>query len=79
MACVDLVKLPSFLHHPRNIVLPFHNQVIDMPSLKSSVAFMATVILAIGAQAQLTYVIDPNSVPISTRGMPPRLVDLLAS
>lgn len=44
-----------------------------MPSFKSSVAFVATAILALGAQGQLTYVIDPNSVPIGTRGMPPLL------
>ncbi|KIM97951.1 hypothetical protein OIDMADRAFT_128864 [Oidiodendron maius Zn] len=38
-----------------------------MPSIKSSVTFVATAILAIGAQAQLTYEIDPNSVPLGTR------------
>lgn len=40
-----------------------------MPSIKSSVTFVAAAILAIGAQAQLTYEIDPNSVPIGTRGI----------
>jgi hypothetical protein len=38
-----------------------------MPSLKSATAVVATAILALGAQAQLTYEIDPNSVPIATR------------
>jgi hypothetical protein len=37
-----------------------------MPSFKSTI--VATAIFALGAQAQLTYEIDPNSVDIGTRG-----------
>lgn len=39
-----------------------------MPSFKTSVAVLATVLFTLGVQAQKTYTIDPNNVPIATRG-----------
>lgn len=62
-------SFPSIIHGTGISSLHFHSQLIDMPSIKSSVTFVAAAILAIGAQAQLTYEIDPNSVPIGTRGI----------
>jgi hypothetical protein len=47
-----------------------------MPSFKNIAAIMAPAILALGAQAQTLYQIDPTTVPLSTRRMPPRLLDL---
>jgi len=38
-----------------------------MPSFKTTVAFLATALFTLSAQAQKTYTIDPDSVPIATR------------
>ncbi|PSS08784.1 hypothetical protein M430DRAFT_109594 [Amorphotheca resinae ATCC 22711] len=38
-----------------------------MVSFKTSAALVAAAVLSLGAQAQYTYYIDPNSVPLSTR------------
>jgi hypothetical protein len=38
-----------------------------MPSLKLSAAVLATAILSMSVRSQITYYIDPNSVPLSTR------------
>jgi hypothetical protein len=38
-----------------------------MPSLKLSAAVLATALLSMSVRSQITYYIDPNSVPLSTR------------
>ena len=47
-----------------------------MPSFKTSLAIAATTFFTFSARAQNTYNINPNSVPLTTRGMPPRLGSL---